>query len=396
MKTALSIAENHSDSSAFIVDQNDENVKDADSTLGIYTGNSSTAQSRHARGAQTKYYLQKLSAELLPKERVASCMQIIIPGRKGVDVLYSTELERAAYGNLCACTSLWICPVCASRISEQRALLLGEGIRRAKVTPMLLTFTMRHADGQPLAVNLAALKGAYHNLTSGRWFDAFRERFWWLASISALEVTHGQSGWHPHLHVLGLFKHKFDAEFQVNFECQLADQWVLQLQKQGADADREHGLDVKATFGEVADYVSKFGRQPVVKDWSAAREMTKAVVKQARTHGRTPWALLADYGNGDQNAGILFKEYSAAFKGSKQLNISARAKKLLDLANVISDDKAMAAQALSKFELLLMTLTVDQWRRVLYSDQRQPLLEHAATGNADALRDWLLEVGILP
>jgi hypothetical protein len=322
-------------------------------------------------------------------------MQIVIPGRRGVDVLHSLELMRAVYGNLCACHSVWNCPVCASSISEQRALLLDAGIRASKVTPALITLTMRHNADQPLKANLTALKAAYKILMQSKWGDNFRGRFWWLSSISAVEVTYGENGWHPHLHILGLFQYKLPAEYWANLEIELSERWINQLRGQGADADKTHGVDVKQTFGEVAEYLSKFGRAPTVKNWTPAREMTKAVVKQGRLGGRTPWALLVDYAQGDQQSGQLFIEYANAFKGTKQLNISSTAKKLLGLDKIINDDKALAKQALSVFDHVLMTLNRDQWNRVLLSDQRQPLLEQAASGDINALNDWLSSVGIL-
>ena len=71
-----------------------------------------------------------------------------------------------------------------------------------------------------------------------------------------------------------------------------------------------NGVDVRA--GDfAADYVSK---------WGMDCEIAKAHVKKGKKgESRSPFQMLADYKQGDMQAGALFREYAEAFKGKRQL-----------------------------------------------------------------------------
>lgn len=363
--------------------------------LGIIATNSPTASPSHAFDALGKFALQAIARELLPRERVADCLRKPIPGRSGVEVLHSTELQRATYGSLCTCNSVWTCPVCASKISERRAQLLLAALAQSRVRPVLVTFTFAHFKGMTLWRAVKSLTTAYDDLMRGRWADGLRDRYGWETSIRALEVTHGENGWHPHLHILALFKFGLHEADQPMLHMSLAERWIKHLRAVGADADLDHGVDVTRGNDKVAEYLTKFGRRPI-EGWSMVREVAKANVKRAAPGGRTPWRLLADYGQGDQEAGALFQQYAFVFKGRRQLLIPKKAVIMLGLDAKVNDDSDLAGQVLSKFDRLLLLLTREQWKRVLLADQRGPLLEIASAGDADALRSWLLEIGVLP
>src|SRR5712691_4776616 len=67
---------------------------------------------------QAKWQLQREAQALLPNERVAFCMRRI--QARTVDVLYSVQHQSAHYGGLMVCGSVWVCPLCAAKISEHR------------------------------------------------------------------------------------------------------------------------------------------------------------------------------------------------------------------------------------------------------------------------------------
>ena len=354
---------------------------------------STASQSRFLR-----YALQNSVCVLLPESNVTACQKLIIPGRNGVEVVYSDERKRARLGNLCTCSLLWICPVCASRISEGRSALLLQGMGAAKVNALHIVFTMSHGRSQRLAPNLAALLDAYKALTHGRAWVSFEARYSWITAIRALEVTHGVNGWHPHLHVLAFLEKPLHYDEAFMFDIQLTDLWLSRLASQGAAASQEHGIVISTAEKSAATYVAKFGREPTIgangkSVWGIERELTKAVTKNARYNGRTPWALLSDYAQGDQQAGALFVEYAEAFKGKKQLVIPLAARKLLHLDDVTDDE--LAAAPLSPIERLLVRLDADQWVRILYGDLRQDLIAVANTGSSEQLLAWLDRIGVM-
>jgi len=340
-----------------------------------------------------KYALQKSVCQLMPESNVTACLKLIIPGRVGVPVLYSDEQQRARLGNLCTCGLIWICPVCASRISEGRSHLLSAAMMAAHVNPLLITFTMSHGASQRLAPNLTALIDAYERLTSGRAWVGFTDRFGWITAIRALEVTHGDNGWHPHIHVLAFMKQPLHYDEQFMLDMTLSELWITRLASQNASADIAHGVDIRTAKKDAIEYVAKFGRESPGK-WGIERELTKAVTKNARFSGsRTPWALLDDYRQGDQHAGALFVEYADAFKRRKQLVTPNAARELLKMADIT--DVELAAAPLSPVERLLVQLDTNQWKRVLLADLRDDLMIVANTGSADQLAAWLTGVGVL-
>lgn len=354
---------------------------------------SSASQSRFLR-----YFLQNAACQLLPESRVTACLKLIIPGRNGVDVLYSDERKRARLGNLCACGLIWICPVCASRISEQRAALLLAGMAAAKVNALHIVFTMSHGASQRLKPNLDALLDAYKSLTHGSVWVSFEQRYGWLTAIRALEVTHGANGWHPHLHVLAFMKQPLHYDEAFMFDIQLTDMWRARLASKGASASEEYGVFIGTNEKSAAAYLAKFGREPTIgangkSAWGIERELTKAVTKNARWNGRTPLALLSDYAHGDQQAGALFIEFVEAFTNKKQLVIPIAARKLLNLDDIT--DAQLAAAPLSPIERLLVRLDIEQWKRILFGDLRGDLMAVANTGSADQLARWLASVGVM-
>jgi len=266
-------------------------------------------------------------------------------------------------------------------------------MKAAHVNPLLITFTMSHGASQRLAPNLDALLDAYKGLTHGRMWVGFEERFGWITAIRALEVTHGDNGWHPHIHALAFMKQPLHYDEQFMFDTTLSELWIARLASQNASADIAHGVDIRTAKKDAIEYVAKFGRGSSGK-WGIERELTKAVTKNARGKaGRTPWALLDDYRQGDQHAGALFIEYADAFKLRKQLVTPNAARDLLKMTDI--SDAELAAAPLSPIERLLVQLDVHQWKRVLLADLRDDLMIVANTGSADQLAVWLMRVGVL-
>ena len=147
---------------------------------------------------------------------------------------------------------------------------------------------------------------------------------------------------------------------------------------------------MRAADGAVGDYVSKFGA-----DWTAAHELTKAVVKKGRrAESRTVAQLLADYAlAGDTQAGALWREYAVLFKGKRQLVWSdgLRARLLPELEEKSDEELANEHDELA---VLLATLTLSQWSRVVANDARAELLTVAGSGDREQLVSFLACLGV--
>jgi hypothetical protein len=338
-----------------------------------------------------RYYLQNQAKELLPQERVAQCHRAMVPLADRVQILHDPDVKRAYFRNLIICARIWQCPVCAARITEERRREIQQGMERIVERSVLITYTLQHSKYDNLTTLLDALLNAIGRMKAARAWSKFTDTFNWIGSIRALEVTHGINGWHPHFHELAFVEPTLSLADIDDMERQLRSMWLHQLNKQGRDASWERGLTVQPTFGDVEEYVEKFGRDPIDDTWSAARELAKAPSKQRTKDGRTPLKLLYDYGRGDNRSGYLFTEFVTAFKGKHQLNWSPGLRDYMGLEDK-SDEEAAAE--IPENAMLLAILTDQQWRVILRKNRRGELLEIAAKGDVEELWQWLYDLGV--
>lgn len=340
-----------------------------------------------------RFMLQAESARLMSDERVAICLKRPIPGAITVGITHSANKKKAHFKNLQVCGSVWMCPVCASKISETRRQELSLAIAKTDYQAMLLTFTMQHHKGDKLADLVRGLMAAFDSFKSGQYWQKKRKEYGWLGSIRAIEVTYGDNGWHPHLHDLVLLEKPLDAGSRGFFTRLIKERWLMVLARQGYSASLDHGADVREGHNDIADYVAKHGRLPKVTGWTVVHEVTKAVSKKAHKDGRTPYQLLADSMAGDRQSGRLFMEYARVFKGKRQLVWSEGLRALLGLMASEKSDEQIAAEV-DQAAYVLLYLTIDQWKIIVRENGRAGLLAEAAHGDRERVVAWLADYGI--
>jgi hypothetical protein len=332
-----------------------------------------------------RFALQSAARELLPRELVAKCLRRPIPNVPSVDVYRSAEYQNAHYGGLQVCASVWMCPVCSAKITERRRLDLAAALgfwrEQAGGYLLLVTYTLRHNMGDDLSSVLTPLLAAFKTVHDGRWWVDFSNKYRIWGKIRALEVTHGESGWHPHIHVLYFISSgKIPA---VNgFELELKERWLYLLNKQGRDASWRNGVDVRMSDDAIAEYLAKYGQE---QKWKLEHEMTKTPAKIGKQGGRTAFQLLKDYNDGDAFSGRLFMQYAVNFKGKSQLHWSKGLRSLLQMEVEKTDDEL--AKSMDKDALLFAQLNRSQWRVILGNDARAELLNIAALGDVDVF--WM-------
>lgn len=404
-------------------------------SLGNTTKSASPLPAKYAAKIR-RYALQSAAAALMPGERVSWCMRRTQPGKNTVPVLHSPAHHSAHYGHVMICGSVWNCPVCAAKVSERRRAELKKALDAAKekhLTPLLITFTLSHQGikedyqdaydyfhaemerqkrikaGEVIASEvrpetrldrlLAALNDATRNMRSGKAWQSFSKRFGILHAVTALEVTFGNNGWHPHKHALfftSLQPGDIDIEAMKEW---LHKRYAAILAKHGAYADFEHGVDVRIGNAAAGDYVAK---------WSIEQELSKASSKKAKAGGVSPFQLLELYFYGSEesarlfvpeiarfasHAGGLFLVYAAAMKGKRQLVWSAGARGYLGLDD--EKDDLTLAQEWREDAIILLQLTILQWKSVLANDIRAEVLNIAGNGKAYAVWQELAKYGIL-
>lgn len=332
-------------------------------SLGINTKSaSSPANIRFQR-----YELQAQAKKLLPKERVAGCLYRRISKASGVGVLLNKSTSKANFGNLMRCASLWSCPVCAAKISEKRKNDVKSAIdshRAAGGSVLLATLTNSHNASHSLSGLRAGQRKAIKFFWSDRASKVIFEDMGKIAHITALEVTHGSNGWHPHYHILFFLKDLYNASLVRYFRNLLAIRWVDCCRKAGLPLPSlEHGLDLQD--GTYADaYVGK---------WGLEHELTKGHVKKGKEGGLTPWDFLRLSADGDELSGKLFQEFAIVFKGSRQLFWSSGLKKLYGIDQDKTDQEIV--DETEKESEQVLELSVVEWFAVRSQNKRSELLK---------------------
>jgi len=373
-------------------------------------------QQRYQKQARrlARFALQDAARALLPGEAVAGCLRYRQSIEGGVSLLYNREKRAASFAGLQTCGSVWGCPVCAAKISERRRVELRRAVDawRAKGgTVVLATYTASHALSDDLAGLLGApargthkrgdyvpargLLGARSVAMSGRAYNDIKLAGL-VGSVRALEVTFGESGWHPHIHELLFLAPELGEEARAAIEQALEAAWRRGLAAVGLSCN-EHGFDWQDAGGEVEAYLAKagcedlqefeakYGRGPRV--WDCSAEVAKQPAKLGRAKGRTPMQLLADYAAGPgevaARSGALFVTYARAMKGRHQLQWSHGLRGLLGLGVELSDTE-LAEQPEQGGETLLELDNAD-WSAVLFWGARAALQDVAEATDGDAL-----------
>ncbi|MGP1718178.1 MAG: hypothetical protein ACTS9Y_13440 [Methylophilus sp.] len=355
------------------------------------------------------------------QHRVCSCHRNL--SSDGLPIYRAVDGSNARFANVQTCGSGWVCPVCNPKITEHRR----EDIYKATVEwnkqggkCLLMTLTTEHENADNIVEVLEEVSKAQDLFTNDKFVkktfgtatatvmqreakgrpvkEQIHGTHQRLGYIRSLEVTHGVNGWHPHFHIV-MFMHDDSLLTDGSTLQRLKEIWVKCLIKAGADKFKisdmlKYGLDLRG--GDyVADYIMKFGREPIaVNGWTIAHEVTKANSKnQTRNINGdwhyTPFQLLGFATNGEEAAAALFKEFALAFTGKRMNYWTNGLKDYFGINEVDDEEISQEAAEPEVEEELVIYLNPEEWKQVLQSNTRAELLEIAAAFGKDGVIDFL-------
>lgn len=305
--------------------------------------------------------------------RINNCLRVAQKGAE-IFVYRSKNHNTCAYAGLQTCASVWVCPVCAAKISERRKNHLQQAIQKHTSSGgdvLLLTLTNPHYLGDKLADILEGQKKALSYFNGDRASRDLFKSIGFIGQVRALEVTHGRNrlvnnGWHPHYHILLFVQSALNLEL---LRAKFYVRWLKACEKAKMPAlpDFKHGLRLD-DGSKAAAYASK---------WGLESEMTKGHIKKAH-NGETPFDLLRAYAyDKDKQAAALFREFAETFKGKRQLYWSPGLKAMFDIEE-LTDDELAAEQ--DDDAAILGRISLDDWRLILKFDVRGEILELARFG----------------
>lgn len=142
--------------------------------------------------------------------RVRAC-RLHVADREAGATLQRMPDGSARWAGLQSCGSTHSCPVCADRIQAGRKADVAAMIDAAHARGLVVafvTFTVRHRRTQSLREVWDEVSDAWRSTTSGgsgasqRAWKADREEFGIVGYLRLWETTHGDAGWHVHVHAL--------------------------------------------------------------------------------------------------------------------------------------------------------------------------------------------------
>ena len=149
----------------------------------------------------------------------------------------------------------WVCPVCSdgkARVLRSRIQKTVVEMRASSGKAVLMTLSMRHDEQDSLRCLLSKITKAWKRFSVAPVVRSLKKtnrlKMWaWV-----IELEHGPSGWHPHLHALATV-----ADDDADVTCVLQAEWCDALSRVGGDATIEAGCLITSVRDNVADYLTK-------------------------------------------------------------------------------------------------------------------------------------------
>ncbi|WP_343931168.1 hypothetical protein [Tsukamurella strandjordii] len=266
-------------------------------------------------------------------ERVRKC-GVVCTHKDGVSLSVAEDVSgkrKARFGNLHSCGSVWSCYRCSYVVARARGDELAMMIRAYRALTggdvVFVTLTAAHKASDRLVDLWDGVTEAYRHVVNSRRFKNMRGELspdgegGYTSDglvdgyIKATEATHGDHGWHPHLHLLFFVPDAW--EFGRNFSA-IRKLWIDGLAKQGMQASKE-GQRFRTVSEEridtLAHYVGKGAHA-----WGVEDEITGGMRKNGK-HGRTPMEILHGLVHNEAEPGDLklWHEWEQVSHGKRQL-----------------------------------------------------------------------------
>jgi Replication protein len=332
-------------------------------------------------------------ASRLPRCRKCGRVSITDSGEVGVRVVDG----HAGFAGLASCGSVWVCPVCSSKIMARRSLEIGAAVAQAQALGLGVAFstlTMRHKRGQKLAQLWDGLAKGWGRCTSGKQWVAERDTAGLWGYVRVVETTHGRNGWHVHVHSLFIGENlQTDGDVEA-LMAPMWGRWSRGLQSAGLDAPLPVGSEWHLVDGghlsgtALGEYLSK----GAAASGAIGAELTQTQSKLARgVHStRSHWQLLEDGPVNGEVAGLrLWWEWERASKGRRQIAWSQGLRQALGLG-VEQSDEDIAGEQLGTADDTVVWITRLGWASIVARPQLiGELLTAAERLSTSELSAWL-------
>lgn len=339
--------------------------KDVTQVRGGAAASNQTVAERTRSLRDARYAARSVLNIFSSLKRIRGCGAVGIRPAGTVDVLRGAD--GASFSGVGTCGSVWACPVCSAKIQARRRSELEQLVDRCEAegkTVLFGTMTLRHREGQSLGQLWGTLGECYKAVREDRTVRDLRKRLGFFGYVRAVEVTHGENGWHPHIHMIYIFDGPVteaqmmalgDAEFAV---------WQRTAVRAGLGEPLRERYDLQKVMGWVSDYLAKTVYETPKSAASVGFEMSGAMTKEAYRGGRTPFQILGDFVTGREAPDLeLWHEYEQVSRGKRALTWSRGLKAWAGIDDV--SDEEIAAEDDDLGEDAAPLFTIADWHRDL-------------------------------
>ncbi len=333
---------------------------------------------------------QEAYAETIGTKAARSCHRVVapiaIPGGgvtagKRVDV-WETASGNFHYGGLQTCGAVWLCPICAAKISDHRRWELSGAIEEAVrqgLSVYHMTQTAPHHKGERFNDLLGKMTRARRLMMHRKVWKRIAGLIGLKGTVRGLENTYGKNGWHIHFHIIMFCEVAMSEESRRTVQGMISEAWADACESVGLERPtREHGIRLQDGTA-AGDYVGK---------WGLEDELARSHLKDGRDKGKSPFQLLDGIIEGNVECKRLFLEYAKAIKGRRQLVWSKGLRNMLKMGEEKSDESIAEDAPDTEPSTLFAQIPVTDWNRVVKQGKRGELLEVCRNGK-QALEDFL-------
>lgn len=311
---------------------------------------------------------------------LTNCGDIALPMNARTVWVLASESHSKFHG-LARCGNQWLCPVCARREAfrwRNRITAIAEAEWTAhRNTAVMLTLGLPHHRGQRLADVMQALLKSWRKFYNA---SSSSKRHKWLRDILkrriiAVEVTHGENGWHPHLHVMAFVNVSQLHLLTPKAERELMTHWSRITQRAVAEFDSDfaqrHPFTIVTGFSRNAKGRLLYGKKAVATYVSGlASEISGLRFKIAKPGHRTLFQILTDAyrSNDSKDIALLCEAATATFK-VRRMRMSP------GLANGVPKNFMLGRDAIVKKKPLQVIVWFDaeQWSSICCNDRDKPV-----------------------
>lgn len=384
-----------------------------------------TPQERADQRLRERYAAQRMLWTQSSIERVRHCGRHTTGGDVQLRVSATPDGARAAgFAGLQTCASVWACPVCSAKVLARRQDEISRAVDQwisdgGRVA--MFTFTMKHARRDLLTVLWDALSSGWSAVTSGGAYAAEKvalgvattrvvasgKRAGMTVPTSVLpwlrlvEVTHGNHGWHVHVHSLVFLPGDTTDDERDDLYAAWWRRWRAGLSASGVDGSLQVNHAAWLTGKDVSTKVGAyFTKNTYSAGQVAGLEAARSDLKSGRFGNRSAFEVLRDLiaqpagPDAARRDAAIWAEYESASSGRRQMTWARGARDLFDL-DVEQTDEELAAEELGSALDTIAEMSPAEWSRIIAVPGRRFELIRCARHSDAAARAQLDGWGIL-